>query len=88
MTGQVDVVTAGVTAEDIEKRAAVTFLNYPRNTVDAIAAVIKDKLAMGPTTIGEALYPVSATYSSETGITRVGFSFLAPPADLDDEALA
>lgn len=34
----------------------------------------------GPTTFGEAMYPVTADYDAEANRTRVGFSYLAPSA--------
>lgn len=37
--------------------------------------------AKGPTTFGEAVYPVTADYDPETNKTRVGFSYLTPPTE-------
>ena len=36
--------------------------------------------AFGPSTMGEALYPVEAEFDEETGRTRVGLSYLKPAA--------
>lgn len=66
-------------AADLEQRPATAHMNYRRHVVVAIREVAERGLAMGPTTMREPLYPVSAVYDPETGRTRVGFSYLAPP---------
>ena len=53
-------------------RTAVRFASY-RGRVE-----IDPTCPMGPNTLGEALWPVEATYDAESDRTRVGFSFLAP----------
>lgn len=41
----------------------------------------------GPNTMGELLWPVSATYDPESRTTRVGFSYVAAPEPTDSERL-
>lgn len=68
-----------VVAPDIEQRPPVAYLNYPRDVVGAIGAMITEGNAcFGPSTMGEALWPVEAVLDEQTGRTRVGLSYVAP----------
>jgi hypothetical protein len=70
-----------IQALDIERRQPVCFLNYPSDVTVAIAAMIADgNAAFGPSTMGEALWPVEAEYDEVTGRTRVGLSYVKPAA--------
>lgn len=82
--GLVDDRRYSVRAIDVEHRAPVAFLNYDRDVVPAIAEMIRDRKALGPTTFGEAVYPVFATFEPTTGRTRVGLSYLRPPIAIDE----
>jgi hypothetical protein len=53
-------------------REPVRWLNY-RGRVE-----IDQTSPMGPTTMGEYLWPVVAEYDAETDRTRVGLSYVAP----------
>lgn len=53
-------------------RPAVAWCTYP-GTIK-----IDRTKPMGPNTLGEALWPVEATYDAEENETRVGFSYVAP----------
>lgn len=56
-------------------RSAVRWLNYTgRVEVDM-------GKPMGPNALGELLYPVTVEYDADSNATRVGFSFVAPPAE-------
>jgi hypothetical protein len=70
---------ASVQAPDIEQRPPVCYLNYSADVVDQITAMIEHGgAAFGPSTMGEALWPVEAVYDPDTGRTRVGLSYVAP----------
>lgn len=64
-----------VSAPDLATRPAVKFLNYAGD----VTAGFDPEQPVGPTTMGEALWPVSSTYDPELKRTRVGFSYIAPP---------
>lgn len=53
-------------------RAAVAFANYPGDQT------ANTRTTMGPNTLGEYLYQVSATYDAGTDKTRLGFSYMPP----------
>ena len=61
---------------------ATRFANYPGDVTAAIDKQIVAHVPMGPTTAGEAMWPVSAVYNPETKKTRVGFSFIEPPVHI------
>lgn len=68
-----------VQAPDIEQRQPVCYLNYNRDVVAAIADMIEGgTAAFGPSTMGEAVWPVEAEFDPKTGRTRVGLSYVAP----------
>lgn len=67
-------------ADDIERRRPVTWLNYPGDVTAGIVELLERSIPMGPNTIGEWLWPVSAAFDVETNRTRVGFSYVQPPA--------
>lgn len=70
-----------VQAPDRERRQPTCYLNYDRDVTVAIAAMIADgKAAFGPSTMGEALWPVEAIFDEATGRTHVGLSYIAPTA--------
>jgi hypothetical protein len=72
-------VSASVQAPDIEQRPPVAYLNYRNDVVGAIGAMIEaGDACFGPSTMGEALWPVEAVFDPETGRTRVGISYVAP----------
>lgn len=74
--------TIWTAAPDIDQRQPVCYLNYDRNVVAAIEDMIAlGTAAFGPSTMGEALYPVEAEFDSETGRTRVGLSYIAPAVE-------
>lgn len=54
-------------------RKPVTFLNY-----NGDQRHILDGPPLGPNTMGELLYPVTAEYDAVTDRTRVGLSYVAP----------
>lgn len=54
-------------------REAVRWANYPGD-----ARGILTEGPKGPTTMGEAMWPVTAEYDAEADKTRVGFSYVAP----------
>lgn len=59
-------------APDVDDRLPAHFLNYSgRVTIDPLKA-------MGPNTMGESLWPVTAEYDAETDKTRVGLTYIAP----------
>lgn len=57
---------------DIVSREPVQWLNY-RGRVQ-----INPLVPMGPTTMGELLWPVVSEYDAEADQTRVGLSYVAP----------
>ena len=63
------------TAPDYPARVVVTFANYCGDQRSII-----DQGPKGPTTVGEPMYPVLAEYDADNDTTRVGFSYLTPPA--------
>jgi hypothetical protein len=68
-----------IQAPDIERRQPTCYLNYDRDVTVAIAAMIADgHAAFGPSTMGEALWPVEAVFDADTGRTHVGLSYIAP----------
>ena len=67
-----------VQAEDVAQRRPVTWLNYPGDVTGGVVELIDHRVPMGPDTIGEWLWPVSASYDVATDRTRVGFSYLPP----------
>lgn len=69
-----------VQAPDIERRPPVCYLTYRRDVTTAIQSVIDGGAAFGPTTMGEALWPVEAVFDEATGRTHVGLSYIAPAA--------
>lgn len=73
-------ITRIVQAEDIGQRRPVTWLNYPGDVTAAVAELIDNRVPMGPNTIGEWLWPVSASFDVTADRTRVGFSYLPPAA--------
>lgn len=66
------------TADDIIRRPATTWANYPGDVTAAVAELIDNETPMGPNTIGEWLWPVSASFDPALKRTRVGFSYLMP----------
>ena len=61
-------------------RKATCFLNYRGDVVDAIEERIKSGMPFGPTALREPVWPLWANYNSESDTTRVGCSYMAPPA--------
>jgi hypothetical protein len=59
---------------DLTPREPVRWLNY-RGQVS-----VDFTEPLGPNTMGEYLWPVAAHFDPATGCTRVGLSFIAPPA--------
>lgn len=58
-------------------RVPVQWLNY-----NGDQRAILDGPPLGPITIGELLYPVTAVYDAVRDSTRVGLSYIAPPAEV------
>jgi len=58
----------------VQQREPVRWLNY-HDDVDVDFAS-----PMGPNTMGERLWPVTSSYDPKTNVTRVGLSYVAPPA--------
>ena len=63
-------------ADDIARRQATVWVNYPGDVTAAVVELIDDGTPMGPNTIGEWLWPVSASFDPALKRTRVGFSYL------------
>ena len=55
-------------------REAVRWATYPGDVRHILT-----EGPFGPTTLGEAVWPVTADYDDAAHKTRVGFSYLAPP---------
>lgn len=66
------------TADDVASRLVVTWANYPGDVTAAVVELIDRAVPMGPNTIGEWLWPVSASFDPARQRTRVGFSYLPP----------
>lgn len=58
-------------------RPAIRYLTYSGDVTNNISP----NKPMGPTTMGEPVWPVIAIYYPEINKTRVGFSYVAPPKD-------
>ena len=59
-------------------RAPARWCTYPGDVAAAIARDIQSGVPKGPTTLGEPLWPVTATYDGQTDRTRVGWSYIPP----------
>lgn len=70
-------------AADIGHRAATTWVNYPGDVTGAVVDLLDRSVPMGPNTIGEWLWPVSAAFDAGLKRTRVGFSYIAPATHRD-----
>lgn len=73
-----DLIERLATVDDIIRRQATTWANYPGDVTAAVAELIDNETPMGPNTIGEWLWPVSASFDPALKRTRVGFSYLQP----------
>ena len=60
-----------------DARKPTSFLNY---TGDRRGILNDPATRLGPNTLGEWLYPVTAEYDAEKNRTRVGLSLVAPEA--------
>ena len=58
-----------------DTREAVRWATYPGDVRHILS-----EGPFGPTTMGEAVWPVTADYDATANKTRVGFSYLAPTA--------
>lgn len=56
-------------------REPVCWATYPGD-----CRAILTEGAKGPNTMGELLWPITADYDPKTNRTRVGFSYIGPPA--------
>lgn len=64
-------------ATDDGRTPAAGHANYQGNVVPGLDFT----RAMGPTYMGELVWPVAADYDAETDRTRVGFSLIPPTAE-------
>lgn len=60
-------------------RAPVVFLAYPGDLRDTFHPL----RPLGPNAIGERLWPIAAEYDADADQTRVGLSYITPPAIAD-----
>jgi hypothetical protein len=63
-----------------DDRVPVAWANYSPAALPAIQADIAAGRAMGPSYMGEVVWPITAHHDPDTGMTRVGFSYQGPPA--------